>query len=214
MAHVTKVTDARVVGLANSIRDKSLNAKEIKQILTAIGCEIGRICGEAMKVAKDEAFITPQNVNFNGVVVRIPRLVVITTKADAETLGHGISASSGATDQGYINFQGIRGKKALNAPVREACFPNLGGHNVEAVIVGKAVLATGCTAISLTKSAITQYMPSRLFIASIFYSKAGLADLVNEFPRSEIIIIGNCDGLDEDGMLIPGVGDLDARLAL
>jgi uracil phosphoribosyltransferase len=59
---------------------------------------------------------------------------------------------------------------------------------------------------------MTKYMPRNTIIASVFYSKQAVAELSQEIPNADIIVIGDPDALDENGMLVPGVGNLDVRL--
>ena len=82
----------------------------------------------------------------------------------------------------------------------------------DSVIIAKSVLATGCTAISLTRKAVEMYNPRNVIIASIFYSDIGIAEMLNEISTAQIFTFGKADSLDENGMLIPGVGNLDQRL--
>lgn len=52
--------------------------------------------------------------------------------------------------------------------------------------MGKAVLATGCTAMHLTKSAIKKCMPRNVVIFSIFYTEEAIAELRRELPNVDI----------------------------
>ena len=85
--------------------------------------------------------------------------------------------------------------------------------NVDSVIIAKAVLATGCTAIVLAKRAIEQYNPKELIIATAFHSKEGVAELKEVFPQAKLILLGKPDILEKsNGFLMPGVGNLDERI--
>ncbi len=111
-----------------------------------------------------------------------------------------------------MDFNGQRGVQALNTQIRHMELPDTKGQSVHTLIVAKAVLATGCTAIHLAKKAMSKYMPRNVIIASAFYSQNAIAELNHELPNSDIIVIGEPDVLDDEGMLIPGIGNLDHRL--
>ena len=105
------------------------------------------------------------------------------------------------------------GKDALSSPIRSMSLPEPRKEfPTDSVIIAKSVLATGCTAISLTRKAVEMYNPRNVIIASIFYSDIGIAEMLNEISTAQIFTFGKADSLDENGMLIPGVGNLDQRL--
>lgn len=64
----------------------------------------------------------------------------------------------------------------------------------------------------LTKSAIKKCMPRDMVICSIFYTEEAIAELRRELPNVDIMVVGDLDQLNDEGMLIPGVGNLGLRL--
>jgi uracil phosphoribosyltransferase len=193
------------------IRDSRSLPAELKESVRRLGEEIGK------KVITDnflvrESITTPMNSQLDGILPKIPLCVVITTKDDFSFLGTGISSILQNSISGYMDFNGQRGIQALNADIRHMELPEPKGQAVHTLIIAKAVLATGCTAIHLAKKAISKYMPRNIIIASVFYSQNALAELSYEIPNSDIIVVGEPDMLDDDGMLIPGIGNLDNRL--
>lgn len=142
-----------------------------------------------------------------------PLCAIITTKDDFEYLGKGISSVINNSIKGYMDFEGIRGTKALNAEIQNMILPEIKGQNVDTLIIAKAVLATGFTAINLAKNAIAKYLPRKIIIASVFYSESGVRELMHNIPNADIFLVGEHDSLNGDGMLVPGVGDLDKRIS-
>jgi uracil phosphoribosyltransferase len=138
--------------------------------------------------------------------------VVVTTKPDLKEFGHAIADVLAPCELGYMSFQGRRGLDALTGPVREMELPDLGGEKVSLLVIAKSTLATGCTAVSLTQTAVRQYSPNAVVIASIFHSVRGLQELTREFPGANIYVVGDPDRLGVDGMLYPGVGMLELRM--
>lgn len=62
----------------------------------------------------------------------------------------------------------VRGKDALSVPVRSVVLPDiLMGKQLD-IVIAKAVIATGCTAISLVKKAYEKYMPKVIIITVLF----------------------------------------------
>lgn len=87
------------------------------------------------------------------------------------------------------------------------------GEIVDTVIIAKSVLATGCTAISLTRKALEKYTPQAVIIAAVFYSVDGINAILQEISTAKLFVFGDPDQLQQDGLLVPGFGDLDKRLA-
>lgn len=211
MNRIIKINTPYVLSLANLIRDRNTGSDELKQYLQELGEEISKEIVSRFYL-KNKKIITPLNHEYKGVVQELPMAIIITTKDDMEHIGYGMSKLFKNSKMGYMNFEGRRGQDSLCTPVREIVFPDLKQERVDALIIAKSVLATGCTAISLTKSALNQYMPDRLFIITIFYSTRGLHDIKKEFPNAYIFIVGESDDLNENGLLVPGIGLLEERL--
>jgi uracil phosphoribosyltransferase len=211
MAEVIKVTEQYVIAQANTIRQKDSTSDDLKKAAYKIGDEIGKKI-IARYFLKEQTIITPEGFAVEATIPEIPLSVIVTTKDDLKYFGQGLAASLENCKQGYMNFEGRMGYEALNYPIREIELPLIKNAVVNTLVIGKAVLATGCTAISLTKTAMAHYMPNRLIIAAIFYTKPGLNDLRREFPNADLLVVGEPDELREDGMLIPGIGHLDKRI--
>lgn len=104
--------------------------------------------------------------------------VVISTKDEYEYFANGIAIQIGDCYRGYIEFIRGAGEKDFCASTRKISLPEIKtGKPVEYVIIAKSVLATGCTAISLARTAQDIYMPNKLIIASVFYSERGVLEL-------------------------------------
>ena len=69
-----------------------------------------------------------------------------------------------------------------------------------------------CTAITLAKKAFTKYYPEELIIVAPFYCKQGVDELQAELSNARIFVAFEPDNINEDGMLVPRVGNIDARL--
>lgn len=197
--------------LRTQVRNKKSESEELRDSVF----ELGRIIGQKItgNLAIPEQVITPMEKSFNGVIFPNKTSVIISTEDDFEFLAKGVASIIKNSVRGFMNFGSTRGQAALNAPVRSASLPDLKfASYIDNLIIVKSVLATGCTAISLTNKAIEKYKPKNLIIATIFYSIIGIQELSSEFPHATIYLFGDPDELDSNGMLQPGVGNIDARL--
>jgi uracil phosphoribosyltransferase len=210
MAVVHKLESAYLTYLSGLVRNRDSTPEQVRDSLLRLGEEVGRQILAACFLDRTTV-TTPMGEEVDALTSANELSVVITTKFDLETFGSALASSLTPSKVGYMNFEGRRGFDALNSPVREIELPDLRNRTVSSIVIAKSCLATGCTAISLAKSAAQEYMPRRMIIVAVFYSLEGLMELEEAFPHSEIFVVGEPDEIDEDGMLHPGVGLLEAR---
>lgn len=198
------------LSLAGVVRNRNSKSDDIRKALSQLGYEFSREI--LSRHARADEVITP--LGEPAAVVNLDRgqTAVVATKGDYDTFGLSIATGVEPSIVGYMNFEGRRAQEALNTPVREIQLPTSGGRIVETLVIAKSVLATGCTAISLTDTAVDCYRPTHLVIASIFYSESGISELGTRFPTATIVVLGKPDKLDNDGILHPGVGLLEDRM--
>lgn len=201
--------------LETMIRDRETGCAQLRNALLALGNTFGE------EILYDRSTIpfnvtTPLSRKFSGKKLRHPEgeSVIISTKDDYEYFARGIAEAFTSTYRGWINFEGARGKDVFSSPVRDIRLPAIkSGQSVQQVIIAKSVIASGCTAISLAKRAYEEYMPRELIIVAPFYSMQGANELQAELKNAEIYVAFGPDKIDSAGFLVPGVGNIDARLA-
>ena len=209
------IEDTYSLALQTVIRSKSTEKEQLRDALLKLGNKVGIDISADNMLTKSEV-VTPMEQVFQGYLFSDSLNLVYSTKDDYQYFARGISLAIPNSMQGYFDFQGVRGLDALTQPIRAVSHPPVNEKaNVDTVIVAKAVLATGCTAISLARNIVSKYQPKHLIIASALYSHRGVSELLEELPIIKFIYtVGRPDALDENGMLIPGVGNLDNRLSL
>ncbi|MFF0255954.1 uracil phosphoribosyltransferase [Micromonospora zamorensis] len=193
-----------------TIRNRDSPPEAIRNALDALGREVGRELISLLRL-EPAVVVTPLNETCSTLQLRDELTAVVTTKADLELYGKAIAAMIEPAIVGFMDFGGRRGLAALDSPVREIELPASRGRQVSYLVIAKSVLATGCTAVSLTRTAMGHYSPNRLVIATLFYSLSGIHELASEFPEAEFLVVGNADRLDDAGMLHPGVGLIEQR---
>ena len=204
------ITDAYAEALRNQIRDKNAGSSILKENLTRLGEIVGAQIAKKYFITQ-KTITTPMGDTFTGPQLCFDRVVIISTKDDYLFFASGIAKIFKNVSTGFIDFGGARGFEALSSPLRSITLPDV--SNVDTIIIAKSVLATGCTAITLARKAMEKYWPKRMFIASVFYSVQGPNDIQNECRIDDIFVLGKPEELREDGMLVPGFGDLDKRLS-
>lgn len=211
MERVYELADPYALSLAAVIRRSTSAPDKLHAALRELGEAVARAIVERFYLAQ-EAFRTPMGVEVQAAVPRFPLTVAVTTREDFDHFATGLARVLGNCALGSMDFEGRRGQDALSSPVRTVVLPDLPGQRVDSLVIAKATLATGCTAVSLTRTALGQYTPDRLIIAAVFYSQRGLDMLRAEFPNAHIFVVGQPDEVTPDGLLVPGIGILAERL--
>ena len=85
--------------------------------------------------------------------------------------------------------------------------------NAKALIVGASPYYIRRWLKDGSMAALSKYYPEELIIAAPFYCKQGIDELQAELKSAQIYVAFGPDELNADGMLIPGVGNIDVRLA-
>ena len=200
--------------LETAIRNKETSVEELRQSLLDLGRIMGdEILGQCSLSSK--RIITPLLSIFSGVQSKPDDgiTVVISTKDDYAYFANGIAEGCASVYHGFIDFDGARGEAVYSSLYRSINLPEIKPTlSVKRVIVAKSVIASGCTAITLAKTAVSKYYPEELIIVAPFYSQQGIEELQAELRNAQIYVAFGPDALNSDGMLIPGVGNIDARL--
>lgn len=201
--------------LETVIRNKETSVEDLRQSLLDLGRIMGdEILGQCSLSSK--RIFTPLLSIFSGVQSKPDDgiTVVISTKDDYAYFANGIAEGCSSVYHGFIDFDGARGEAVYSSPYRSINLPEIKPTlSVKRVIVAKSVIASGCTAITLAKTAVSKYYPEELIIVAPFYSQQGIEELQAELRNAQIYVAFGPDELNSDGMLIPGVGNIDARLA-
>lgn len=194
------------------IMSSESESEQLRAAVYRLGEELGRKLVELYFLEPTE-IRTPMKASVLRSLPKMPLCSIVTTRDDFEYLGKGIACVLDNSIMGYMDFEGQRGVQALNAEITHMELPQPIGQHVDTLVIGKAVLATGCTAIHLAKTALIKYLPRRIVISSLFYSEQGVSELIHELPNADLVLVGEPDNIDDNGMLVPGVGNLDKRLA-
>lgn len=213
MERIVRIKEGKYLqSLITQVRSEKTEAKELQKVLENIGNIFGsEIIGE--EFTEISAVNTPMNEKFQGLKINYKNVMIVGTKDDFSFFLRGIAKLFPNAILGHMDFHGQRGLDTYTAGNRSLVIPEVGkGAFFDALIIAKSVLATGCTAVSLAKEAMSEIMPAKLIIASCFYSSRGVQEIHAELPQAKLYLLGNPDILDDNGMLVPGVGNIDARL--
>ena len=81
----------------------------------------------------------------------------------------------------------------------------------DTVIVADPMLATGSTMTAVLEEVTAMGDPERLVVLSAVSAPSGLVRVAESFPRASVITVSVDERLDDDGYIVPGVGDAGDR---
>ena len=88
------------------------------------------------------------------------------------------------------------------------------GGPADLAIVVDPIIATGATACAAIDS-LREHGVKRIIVVSVLAAEAGLQAACAEWEEGVEVWVGGCDsGVDEKGMIKPGLGDIGDRLFL
>jgi uracil phosphoribosyltransferase len=81
----------------------------------------------------------------------------------------------------------------------------------DTVIVADPMLATGSTMVTVLEEVLAGGTPERCIVLSAVSAPPGLERVSEQFPEVELVTVSIDDELDDDGFIVPGLGDAGDR---
>lgn len=200
--------------LETIIRNKDTTTQELRKALTDLGKMMGSEALGHSNLLKKK-IVTPLLSLFSGVDLGDDNgiSIIISTKDDYSFFADGIAQGFSSAYRGFIDFANVWGKNIYSSSYRSIEFPEIKPTmSVKRIVIAKSVIASGCTAVTLAKVALSKYYPKELLIIAPFFSQQGVDELQEELHSAKIYTAFGPDELNENGLLVPGVGNIDARL--
>ena len=84
-------------------------------------------------------------------------------------------------------------------------------HDEDTVIVADPMLATGSTMVAALSEIHANADPAQTVVCAAVSAPEGIARVNEQFPAVDVVTVGYDDGLDENGFIVPGLGDAGDR---
>ena len=84
-------------------------------------------------------------------------------------------------------------------------------HKDDVVVIADPMLATGHTLLEVARRVAKQGKPKRLVFFSVIATRQGIDHVAKAFPGAEFYTCAIDPGLNEDGYIVPGLGDAGDR---
>jgi uracil phosphoribosyltransferase len=210
-AHV--ITHALAKHTLSDLRSADTEQVEFRKGLV----KLGRICGyDIIDGMLDTEFIsitTPLADTTGERVKGIDRVVVVNVLRAATPFVEGLMKAFPRAKQGVISASRDEDAGMENGEfpisIDYVKLPEIGPG--ETVIVADPMLATGSTMVSVLQEVLSNGTPERLLSLSAVSAPPGLVHVNEEIPEADVLTVSIDERLDDDGYIVPGLGDAGDR---
>jgi uracil phosphoribosyltransferase len=180
---------------------------------------LGRICGYEMidtYLGTEEVSVrTPLTETTGPCIKGLDDIVIINVLRAATPFVEGLLKAFPAARQGVISASrdesaGMDEDGSFPISVEYVKLPEI--RPEDTVIVADPMLATGSTLSAVLGHLLTgETEPEQLLVLSAVSAPAGLERIGREFPDAELVTVAVDDHLNEEGFIVPGLGDAGDR---
>jgi len=209
------ITHALAQNTLSKIRDVETEQVGFRKGLV----KLGRICGyEIIDGAMETEYVeieTPLTTTTGERVKGLDDVVIINVLRAATPFVEGLLKAFPRAKQGVISA----GRNEEAGRDDDGTFPITIDYvklpeitPEDTVIVADPMLATGSTMCAvLDEVTDVQPDPEHLFVLSAVSAPDGLLRVDQEFPETDLLTVSIDDHLDDDGFIVPGLGDAGDR---
>jgi uracil phosphoribosyltransferase len=179
---------------------------------------LGRICGyeliDTWFDTEDVPVQTPLTETTGPQIQGLDDVVIVNVLRAATPFVEGLLKAFPAARQGVISASrdetaGMDEDGAFPISVEYVKLPEI--HPEDTVIVADPMLATGSTLSTVLDHLLGETEPEQLLVLSAVSAPDGLDRISREFPDAELVTVAVDDHLDEEGFIVPGLGDAGDR---
>ncbi|WP_299233836.1 uracil phosphoribosyltransferase [Natronomonas sp.] len=180
--------------------------------------DLGRLCGfeiiDGMMDTEYVSITTPLSGTTGEVVKGLDDVVIVNVLRAATPFVEGLvkafpKARQGVISAGRDEAAGMGEDGTFPITVDYVKLPDI--DDDDTVIVADPMLATGSTMIAVLEEVFGVGRPERLIMLSAVSAPPGILRVNEEFPSVDLLTVSVDERLDEDGYIVPGVGDAGDR---
>ncbi|WP_225332846.1 uracil phosphoribosyltransferase [Halomicrobium urmianum] len=202
-------------------RDELSNLRDVEteQVAFRKGLvRLGRICGyEIIDGRMETEYVsirTPLTDTMGERVKGLDDVVIVNVLRAATPFVEGLLKAFPRARQGVISASrdeeaGMTEDGSFPISVDYVKLPEI--RPEDTVIVADPMLATGSTMEAVLEEILSGPEPENLFVLSAVAAPDGLVRLNEAFPEAELLTVSIDEKLDEDGYIVPGLGDAGDR---
>ena len=196
-----------------------LRSDETDQVAFRDGLvELGRLCGyeiiDGMMDTEYVSITTPLADTTGERVKGLEDVVIVNVLRAATPFVEGLlkafpQARQGIVSAGRDEVEGMDEQGNFPISVDYVKLPELTSEDT--VIVADPMLATGSTMATVLQEVTDQASPEQLLSLSAVAAPDGLVHVAGTVPEADLLTVAVDERLDEDGYIVPGLGDAGDR---
>jgi uracil phosphoribosyltransferase len=180
--------------------------------------KLGRICGYELidsRLATESVTLqTPLTETTGTRISGLDDVVIVNVLRAATPFVEGLLKAFPAARQGVISASrdesaGMGADGEFPISVQYVKLPEI--REDDTVIVADPMLATGSTMLAVLDEVLDGSQPEDCFVLSAVSAPPGLERVGETFPEIELVTVSVDDHLDDDGYIVPGLGDAGDR---
>jgi uracil phosphoribosyltransferase len=196
-----------------------LRSAETEQVSFRKGLvKLGRICGyEIIDGAMETEFVsitTPLSETTGERVKGLDDVVIVNVLRAATPFVEGLLKAFPRAKQGVISAgrdeeAGMNDEGEFPITIDYMKLPDISEDDT--VIVADPMLATGSTMVAVLENLLADADPERTLVLSAVAAPPGLVRVDEAFPEVDLLTVAVDERLDDDGFIVPGLGDAGDR---
>ncbi|WP_135664862.1 uracil phosphoribosyltransferase [Halorhabdus rudnickae] len=180
--------------------------------------KLGRICGyeivDGLLESETVTVETPLTTTEGERVGEMDDVVIVNVLRAATPFVEGLLKAFPRAKQGVISAGrdeegGMNSEGEFEISIEYVKMPEI--HDQDTLILADPMLATGSTMCAVLDEILDGADPERVIVLSAVSAPEGLDRLREEFPDIELLTVAVDDHLDDDGYIVPGLGDAGDR---
>ncbi|WP_248895879.1 uracil phosphoribosyltransferase [Haloplanus halobius] len=208
------ITHALAKDTLSKIRDADTEQVAFRKGLV----KLGRICGyEIIDGAMETEYVsieTPMAETTGERVKGLDDVVIINVLRAATPFVEGLLKAFPRAKQGVISAgrdeeAGMDESGTFPITIDYVKLPEI--HEEDTVIVADPMLATGSTMCAVLEYVLDDAAPENVFVLSAVSAPDGLLRVQEAVPEADLLTVAIDDHLDDDGFIVPGLGDAGDR---
>ena len=208
------VTHALAKDELSRLRDKETEQVQFRKGLV----RLGHLCGyEIIDGRMETEYVeieTPLTTTMGERVTGLDDVVIVNVLRAATPFVEGLLKAFPRVRQGVISASrdesaGMNEDGEFPISVDYVKLPDIRADDT--VIVADPMLATGSTMSAVLDHITDGPDPDRLIVLAAVSAPPGIVRVTEEFPDADLLTVAIDDRLDEDGFIVPGLGDAGDR---
>jgi uracil phosphoribosyltransferase len=212
--HASVVDHALAGEVLATLRDRSTDREGFRTGLI----DLGRICGAELLDGVFErepvSIRTPLTETTAERVAGRDDVVLVNVLRAATPFVEGLlrvfpSARQGVVSASRDEHAGRRADGTFPIAVQYEKVPEITADDT--VVVADPMLATGSTMCAVLERLLAAASPKRVVVLAAVSAPEGIERVATAFPEVEVVTVAIDEGLDENGFIVPGLGDAGDR---